>query len=136
MWSVRGWAKDLKITGVHLPDAQRPDPHAAYVRIANLGNTVVHLTGYQLASEGGQRYRFPDVPLPPGYTVIVDGTPGPDGPDERGQMIVHWPEQRTAWDPREDTAFLLNPAGAVVDTFHYKGRRITRPPHPSREAGP
>jgi hypothetical protein len=59
-------------------------------------------------------------------------TGGPDGADSRGQVIVHWPAQATVWDPNEDTAFLLDPAGTVIDTFPYKARRTTRPPRAPR----
>ncbi len=78
-----------------------------------------------LSSEAGQRYLFPDVSLDPGYTVIVVSTDGIDGVDSRGQLVVHWPAQGSVWDSREDTAFLMDPTEALVDTFHYKGRRAT-----------
>jgi endonuclease YncB( thermonuclease family) len=136
IWSVRARPRDLKITSVHLPDPANPEPHAPYVRIANLSNEAIRLGGYVLSNEGGQRYVFPDVTLDSGYTVIVVSVPGTDGIGERGQLVVHWPGQGAVWDPREDTAFLLDPAGAVADTFHYKGKRVTRSPRPSRSKGP
>jgi hypothetical protein len=83
------------------------------------------LGGYVLSSEAGQRYLFPDVSLEPGYTVIVVSTDGTDGVDNRGQLVVHWSAQGSVWGSREDTAFLMDPTGALVDTFHYKGRRRT-----------
>ena len=135
IWSVRARPRDLKITNVHLPDQANPEPHAPYVRIANLNNEAIRLAGYVLSNEGGQRYVFPDVTVDPGYTVIVVSVPGTNGIDERDQLVVHWPGQGAVWEPREDTAFLLDPAGAVVDTFHYKGKRVTRSPRPSRGKG-
>ena len=135
IWSVRARPRDLKITSVHLPDPANPEPHAPYVRIANLSSEPIPLAGYVLSNEGGQRYVFPDVTVDLGYTIIVVSVPGTDGIDERGQLVVHWPGQGAVWDPREDTAFLLDPAGAVMDTFHYKGKRVTRSPRPSRGKG-
>jgi endonuclease YncB( thermonuclease family) len=127
MWSARARPTDLKITSVHLADPVKPHPYAPYVRIANLGNGPIRLGGYVLSSEAGQRYLFPDVSVDPGYTVIVASTGGTDGVDNTGQLVVHWPTQGSVWDAREDTAFLMDPTGALVDSFHYKGKRATRP---------
>lgn len=131
IWSGRGRPRDLKITSVHIGD---PD-HPPYVRIANLSNGPMRLAGYLLSNESGKRYLFPDITITPGYTVIVDSTEGTDGVDHRGQLVVHWPMQGSVWDPKEDTAFLTNPSGEMVDSFHYKGKRIrTTPSYPSRKA--
>jgi endonuclease YncB( thermonuclease family) len=132
IWSVRGRPKDLKITSVRLRDPADPDPHTPYVRITNLSNDAIRLAGHVLSNESGSRFVFPDVVVEPGYTVLVVTTSGPDGADSRGQVIVHWPAQATVWDPNEDTAFLLDPAGTVVDTFPYKATRTTRSPQASR----
>ncbi len=126
MWSSRGSAKDLKITSVHPVNPAEPDLYAPYVRIANLGEGRIRLAGYALTNEEGQRYVFPDVSLEPGYTAIVAGKEGPNGVDHRGQLVVHWAMQDTVWDRKEDTAFLMDPAGVLVDRFHYKGRRVTK----------
>jgi endonuclease YncB( thermonuclease family) len=136
IWSARGRARDLKITSVHPVDPARPDPYAPYVRITSLGNATIRLAGYVLANEGGQRYIFPDVSLEPGYTVIVGGKGGTDGVDNSGQLIVHWTAQGSVWDPREDTAFLTDASGSLVDMFHYKGKRVTRSPPRSRRKAP
>jgi endonuclease YncB( thermonuclease family) len=125
IWSARARPKDLKITNVHLADQDMPDPNAPYVRIANLSIGPVRMNGYVLSNESGQKYVFPDVRIDPGYTIIVSSTAGKDGIDDRGQMVVHWPAQSSAWDPREDTAFLTDPSGEIVDSFHYKGKRIS-----------
>jgi len=136
IWSARGRARDLKITSVHPVDPTRPDPYAPYVRITSLGNATIRLAGYVLANEGGQRYVFPNVSLEPGYTVIVGGKGGTDGVDNSGQLIVHWTAQGSVWDPREDTAFLTDASGSLVDVFHYKGKRVTRSPPRSRRKAP
>ena len=130
-WSVGGRPKDLKITSVHLGDPEKPDPSSPYVRIVNLSQGPTRLLGYTLSNEGGKKYLFPDVSLDPGYTVIVVSTEGKDGVDERGQFVLHWPAQKTVWDAQEDTAFLTDPSGGVIDQFHYKGKK-PRPPSPPR----
>ena len=127
MWSVGGRPKDLKVTNVHLGDPEKPDPSSPYVRIVNLSQGPTRLSGYTLSNESGKKYLFPNVSLDPGYTVIVVSTEGKDGADERGQLVVHWPDQKTVWDAQEDTAFLTDSHGGVIDQFHYKGKK----PRPS-----
>ncbi|MDD5558229.1 thermonuclease family protein [Candidatus Methylomirabilis sp.] len=124
IWSARGRVRDLKITNVHPVDLTQDDQYPSYVRIANLSNTVFKLAGYVLSNEARQRYIFPDVSVDPGYTVIVSSGSGTNGVDARGQLVVHWSTQGPVWDPREDTAFLTDPSGNLVDTFHYKGKRV------------
>jgi micrococcal nuclease len=126
-WSVGGRPKDLKVTSVHLGDPEKPDPYAPYVRIANLSQGPTRLSGYALSNESGKKYLFPDVSLDPGYTVIVVSTEGKDGVDEKGQLVVHWPAQKTVWDTQEDTAFLTDPSGGGIDQYHYKGKK-PKPP--------
>ncbi len=130
IWSSGGDKKTLKITSVHRADS---DTHA-YVRIANLGDKQVRLAGYVLANESGQRFTFPDVAIEdPGYTLIISGTTGGDGKDGKNQRIVHWPGM--AWD-KDDTAYLTDPSGRVVDTFRYReyvktnGSKTRKPPRP------
>ena len=122
IWSARGRVRDLKITTVHPVDPTQDDQSPSYVRIANLSNATIRLAGYVLSNEAGQRCVFPDVSVDPGYTVIVSSGSGPDGVNSREQLVVHCSE--LMWDPREDTAFLKDPAGNLVDTFHYKGKRV------------
>ena len=136
IWSARARPKDLKITNVHLAEKDKPDPNAPYVRIANLSNGPVRMTGYILSNESGQKYVFPEVRIDPGYTIIVSSTAGKDGIDDRGQMVVRWPAQSSAWDPREDTAFLTDPSGEIVDSFHYKGKRISASSPRSKQKAP
>ena len=122
IWSGR--VRDLKITTVHPVDPTQDDQYPSYVRIANLSNATIKLAGYVLSNEAGQRYVFPDVSVDPGYTVIVSSGSGTDGVDARGQLVVHWSTQSPVWDPSEDTAFLMDPSGSLVDRFHYKGKRV------------
>ncbi|MDE2484132.1 MAG: thermonuclease family protein, partial [candidate division NC10 bacterium] len=124
IWSSRGRVRDLKITTVHPVDPTQDNQYPSYVRIANLNNTAIKLASYVLSNETRQRYVFPDVSIDPGYTVIVSSGCAPDGVDARGQLVVHWCSEGPVWDSNEDTAFLTDPSGSLVDTFHYKGKRV------------
>jgi len=124
IWSAPGRVRDLKITTVHPADPTKDDRYPSYVRIVNLSNAPIGLAGYVLSNEGGQRCRFPDVGVDAGYTVIASSGSGQDGVEGGGQLVVHCAE--LVWDPIEDTAFLKDPSGNLVDTFHYKGKRVRR----------
>lgn len=126
IWSAMGLARDLKITNIHSVDPTKDHKYPSYVRIANLSHVPIRMAGYVLSSEGGRKYRFPTVSVDPGYTIIVSSGSGPDGVDVRGQLVVHWFTQDSVWDPREDTAFLVDPSGNLVDTFHYKGKQVRK----------
>lgn len=121
IWSSGGDKKTVKITSVYRAGPERPDGPASYVRIANLSGQALRLAGYTLSNESGQRYVFPDVAIEaPGYTLIVSGATDGNGKSGNSQRIVHWPAM--AWD-REDTAYLMDRSGTIVDTFHYKERK-------------
>lgn len=123
IWSSWGDKKNIKITSVHPADPKNPD--TPYVRIVNLGDKEARLAGYVLSNESGQRYLFSDVAIDPGYTLIISGTDDASGKDGNRQRIVRWPGM--TWDKREDTAYLKDPSGVIIDSFHYKGKRVMKP---------
>lgn len=128
IWSNWDRKKNIKITSVHPSDPN--NPITPYVRIVNLSDKTVRVADHTLSNESGQKYFFPDIAISSGYTLIISGTAGSKGKDDTKQGIVHWPGM--TWDVREDTAYLTDPSGVVVDSFHYKGKRITKPAARSR----
>jgi endonuclease YncB( thermonuclease family) len=124
---IRG---DLKVTAVRMDerDAGKAGPGEEFVRLANVGAQAVRLGGYRMYNEAGRRYVFPGGSLEPGHTVLVITGPGQDGSDARGQLRLYWNSQGPVWDQREDTAYIEDPEGNLVDVFHYKGRRVSRTP--------
>jgi len=122
IWSSRGRFKELKITGVHLPDPAAAEPPRTYVRIACLGSARMNLVGYVLENDAGMQFRFPDAMLDPGYTVLVVHSEGRDGLDSRGQLVMHWAGATSPWTAAGGTSYLRGPDGRLVDTFRYRGR--------------
>ncbi len=120
----------LKVTAVRLDerDAGKVEPGEEFVRLANVGAQAVRLGGYRMYNEAGRRYIFPHVSIEPGHTALVITGSGQDGSDSRGQLRLYWNSQEPAWDEREDTAYIEDPGGNLVDVFHYKGRRVSRKP--------
>jgi len=121
IWSNGGDKKTLKITSVYRADPKTSEGPASYVRIANLSSKAVRLAGYTLSNENGQRYVFPDVAIEdPGRTLIVSAATGGNGKSVNTRRTMHWPGM--TWD-REDTAYLIDRSGAIVDSFRYKERK-------------
>lgn len=85
-----------------------------WVRITNRGTSRVDLSGWVLKDESAShRYSFPGgFGLDPDSTVTVRTGCGNDSGDE-----LHWCNTDSAvWNNSGDTAFLLDPAGNVVDS--------------------
>lgn len=85
-----------------------------WVQVVNLGSSPVELTGWGLKDESASnRYAFPDgFVLRSGATVTVRTGCGPDTATD-----LHWCQTGSAvWNNSGDTAFLLDPAGNIVDS--------------------
>jgi micrococcal nuclease len=123
----------LKVTAVRTEARDTGDLPGGeeYVRLANVSSQPVRVKGYRLLNETGRGYAFPDFTIAPGHTVLVVTGVGLDGTDSRGQLRLFWNAAAPMWDEREDTAYVEDAAGQLVDVFHYKGRRVSRRP-PSR----
>ena len=120
----------LKVTAVRTEARDTGDLTTGeeYVRLAAVSPRPVSLRGYRLLNESGRIYTFPDVTIAPGLTVLVVTGRGQDGKDPQGQLRLFWNTASPAWDEKEDTAYVEDPAGRLVDVFHYKGRRVSRRP--------
>lgn len=85
-----------------------------WVRITNQGGGPVDLTGWVLKdTSASHRYPFPSgFVLGAGASVTTRTGCGPDSPTE-----LHWCNEGSAvWNNSGDTAFLLDPAGNIVDS--------------------
>ncbi len=126
MWSKRIKMSVFKITSVYPTRSIEGKFLQPYSRIANISNIIVNLEGCTLSSEAGHSYKFPAIKLKPGYTVLVISGKGSNSVNSKGQIIVYWNEKPAIWDEEEDTAYLTAPDGSLIDSYHYKGRRISR----------
>ena len=128
IWTKRSKMSVLKITSVHSSRLAEEEVFQPYSRIANISNIKVNLSGYTLSSEAGPSYKFPDIELSPGYTVLVVSGKGVNSLNSEGQFIVYWNDQPAKWDEEKDTAYLTAPDGTLIDLYHFKGRRVSRKP--------
>jgi competence protein ComEC len=86
-----------------------------WVRLTNRGTTPVDLTGWVVKdTSASHRYSFPaGFILEAGASVTVRTGCGTDTPTD-----LHWCSQGSAvWNNSGDTAFLLDPAGNIVDSL-------------------
>jgi len=120
MWkAVRG---PLKITRIE-PKGNAEDGKEAlgeYVRIANVSDQSLDVSGYSIADRDGHRYEFPSAQLRPGYVLTLVTGEGQDRRDRAGPVTLYWSRRAGVWNDRGDTAYLRDPKGEVVDRFEYK----------------
>ena len=125
--SVRG---PLKITRIEPrgSDEEGEGALAEFIRIANISDQIVDVSGYSIADRDGHRYRFPSARLRPGHVLTLVTGEGKDRRDEAGPLTLHWNRRSGVWNDRVDTAFLRGPMGELVERFEYKvGARRERP---------
>jgi endonuclease YncB( thermonuclease family) len=125
-WSKPDNRSVLKITTVRPAGPPGEELTNAYLRIVNISSTTINLAGYSISGKSGASYRFPDIDLQPGHTILVVSGRGRDGVNSKGQLIAYWKDQSAVWNKSEDTAYLKAPDGTLIDTFHYKGSRVSR----------
>ena len=125
MWkTARG---PLKITRIE-PKGDGGEGKAAlaeFVRIANISDQIVDVSGYSIADRDGHRYRFPPARLRPGHVLTLVTGEGKDRRDEAVPITLYWNRGSGVWNDRGDTAYLRDPMGELVDRFEYKvGTRL------------
>lgn len=120
MWkAVRG---PLKITRIE-PKGNaegRKEALGEFVRIANVSDQSLDVSGYSIADRDGHRYEFPSAQLRPGYVLTLVTGEGQDRRDHAGPVTLYWNRRAGVWNDRGDTAYLRDPKGEVVDRFDYQ----------------
>jgi endonuclease YncB( thermonuclease family) len=120
MWkAVRG---PLKITRIEPKGnaEERKEALGEFVRIANIADRSLDVSGYSIADRDGHRYEFPSAQLRPGYLLTLVTGEGKDRRDGAGPITLHWNRRSGVWNDRGDTAYLRDQNGEVVDRFEYK----------------
>ncbi|MBI2902665.1 MAG: thermonuclease family protein [Candidatus Methylomirabilis oxyfera] len=122
MWNaVRG---PLKITRIEPTGNAEEEKGASeeFVRIANVSDQSLDVSGYSIADRDGHRYDFPSAQLRPGYVLTLVTGEGKDRRDHAGPVTLYWNRRAGVWNDRGDTAYLRDPKGVVVDRFEYRVR--------------
>jgi len=120
MWkAVRGPLKITRIEPKVNAEEGKGTP-GEYVRIANVSDQSLDVSGYSIADRDGHRYEFPSAQLRPGYVLTLVTGEGQDRRDHAGPVTLYWNRRAGVWNDRGDTAYLRDPKGEVVDRFEYK----------------
>lgn len=101
------------------PDAPGNDAenlNGEWVRITNSGPDAIDLAGWMLQDQSSShRFTFPAGMIEPLATITIRSGCGEDSDTE-----LFWCVSRSAvWNNDGDTAFLLDPAGNIVDSLGY-----------------
>jgi len=100
------------------PGDDRDNPNGEWVLIKNDGDDDVSLAGWRLRDESTRhRMEFPDVQVPAGATVRVRTGCG-DNALTADPIEIFWCDpEPPVWNNDGDTAFLLDPNGAIADSY-------------------
>jgi micrococcal nuclease len=98
------------------PGDDAANPNGEWVEVANDSADVVKLGGWGIKDESSRhRFVFPSgARLGPGESVRILSGCGPDS-----ATVFHWCADGPVWTNGGDTAFLLDPSGAIVDRLSY-----------------
>jgi len=120
MWrAVRGPLKITRIEPKGNAEEGKGDSEE-FVRIANVSDQSLDVSGYSIADRDGHRYDFPSAQLRPGYVLTLVTGEGQDRRDHAGPVTLYWNRRAEVWNDQGDTAYLKDPKGVVVDRFEYR----------------
>ena len=85
-----------------------------YIQIENNGNNSVDMEGWWIKADSGPRYDFPDFTLGGNDSVRVWTRNGTDT-----DTNLYMDRSTEFWDDDEDTAYLRDEDGNIIDTYDY-----------------
>lgn len=98
---------------------QNSSLNAEYIRIRNNTSKTVKIGGWRVHDKTGYTYRFEaGRTLPPKATLTLRTGQGDDG-----SSSVFWGRRAYVWNNEEDTGYLRNSAGKLVDSCGYDNSR-------------
>lgn len=117
MWRD-GVSGPLRITRVNAdaPGDDRRNPNGEYVRLCNVSDTPLDLTGFSVQDTARHRYVFPGGILEPGHVATLSSGQGRDTTSNPRSLTFHW-GAGPIWNNDEDVASLFAPDGKSIDTF-------------------
>lgn len=104
------------------PGDDRQNPNGEYVVIENVGDNTVNLADWAIRDESTRhRHTFSSIEMAPGERVQLRTGCG-DNDLNSDPMEIFWCDpEPPVWNNGGDTAFLLDPNGAIADNFVVAG---------------
>ena len=117
LWSDPRFQGSLHITSFHANGRgnDRADPNVEYLRVCNITEQPVDLSGYRITNIRRQSFAFPSLILPAGHTVKVHSGKGEDQADPTRQLAIHLGSGVPIWNNTHDLATIWDPKGEKVD---------------------
>lgn len=108
----------LRITRLQAdaPGDDRKNPNGEYLRLCNVGDTPLDLTGFAVQDTARHRYVFPGGMLKPGHVVTLTSGSGRDTTSNPRALTFYW-GGGPIWNNDDDTASLFDPQGKLIDSF-------------------
>lgn len=118
LWSTNSFKGDLHITSFHANGRgdESKDVNAEYLRVCNVADTALDLSGYRIVDISGHTFTFPAVVVPAGYTFEIRSGRGEHQGDPSRPLVIYLQSDIPIWNNDRDRATLLNAEGRVVDS--------------------
>jgi len=96
------------------PGRDEENLNGEWVKIANIMDTPVNLTGFTLSDIAGNTYRFGEIVLA-GHSTIMIYT----GSGANNASSLYWGSKAPIWNNKGDKAYLRNADGELIDSYSY-----------------
>lgn len=104
------------------PGDDRENPNGEWVLVENVGSSDVEFEGWVLRDESTRhRFTLPPVTLDAGSSVRIFTGCGVDDLDSTPMELFWCDPEPPVWNNDGDTAFLLDPSGAIADSYLIEG---------------
>ena len=127
IWSTPRYQGSLHITSFHAnaDGDDRENVNGEYLRVCNVSANAIDLAGYQIADISGNRWTFPSVVVPAGYTFKVHSGKGENAVDKAAQIEVFLQSADPIWNNKLDRATIYDRYGRVEDAREHSAEKET-----------
>lgn len=127
IWSTARFQGALHITSFHAnaDGDDRENVNGEYLRVCNVSADPVDLSGYSIADISGNKFTFPQIVVPAGFTFKVHSGKGKDDVDPQAQITVHLQSADPIWNNKVDRATIYDRYGRVVDAREHSVEKET-----------
>lgn len=96
------------------PGRERDNLNGEWVKIKNIGNISIDMSGWKLSDEQNHVYNFPNGFELSSGTIVKIHT----GTGTNTQTELYWGEKSPIWNNDGDTATLKDKKGRIIDQYH------------------
>ncbi len=117
IWSTSRYQGALHITSFHAnaDGDDRENVNGEYLRVCNVSPDPIDLSGYYITDISGNKFTFPQVVVPAGFTFKLHSGKGENAVDTQAQITVHLQSADPIWNNKLDRASIYDRYGRVVD---------------------